>query len=112
MSLIQIEQERPGLWKAEVEAVTGFGTARRVMLHAPTFDGVRGKVVEAYRTMVPPPAAEPSDAQDAPEPSEAGETGTGYQATSAERPALTFSGVADAYVEPAKRGPGRPRKQQ
>ena len=55
MSLIQIEQERPGLWKAEVEAVTGFGTARRIMLHAPTFDGVRAKVVEAYREMVPLP---------------------------------------------------------
>jgi hypothetical protein len=85
MSLIQIEQDRPGLWKAEVEAVTGFGTARRVMLHAPTFDEMRVKVVEAYREIVPPPAAEPAE---------------------------DFGSVADAYGEPVKRSPGRPRKQQ
>jgi hypothetical protein len=85
MSVIQIEQERPGLWKAEIEAITGFGTARRVMLHDSTFDGVRAKVVEAYREVVPLPAAVPADAQDAPEAPEAEKTGTDRQAASAER---------------------------
>jgi hypothetical protein len=93
MSLIQIEQERPGLWKAEVEAITGFGTARRVMLHAPTFGEIRAAVVAAYRTMVPLPATEPADAQDAPKASEAGEIETDRQAASAVR-----------------RGPAKPRK--
>jgi hypothetical protein len=93
MSLIQIEQERPGLWKAEVEAITGFGTARRVMLHDSTFDGVMAKVAETYREMVPLPAAEPVDAPNPPEASEAGEIETDRQAGSAER-----------------RGPAKPRK--
>jgi hypothetical protein len=89
MSLIQIEQERADLWKAEVEAVTGFGTAHRVMLHAPTFGEVREKIVEAYRTFVPLSAAEPVSVLNALEASEVGETETG---------------------DPVKRGPGRPRK--
>lgn len=51
--LIQIEQERSDLWKAEVEA--GFPVCKRKMLHAVTFEDVIAQVSATFRELVPPP---------------------------------------------------------
>ena len=51
--LIQIEQERSDLWKAEVEA--GFPVCKRKMLHATTFEDVMTQVSATFRELVPPP---------------------------------------------------------
>ncbi len=57
--LIQIEQERSDLWKAEVEA--GYPICRRKMVYGAVFEEVIKAIYETYREMIPLPPGEPGN---------------------------------------------------